>query len=35
MAKIIPGKGWQADIVLPRSSMRKAAADGVKVYEAR
>ena len=30
-AKIIPGKGWQAEIVLPRSSMRPAAADGVLV----
>ena len=27
--KIIPGKGWQAEIVLPRKSMRKAAADGI------
>ncbi len=30
-AKYIPDKGWQADIVLPRSSMRKAAEDGVLV----
>ena len=30
-AKIIPGKGWQADVVLPRASMRKAAADGILV----
>ena len=29
--KNIDGKGWQADIVLPRSSMRKAASDGVLV----
>ena len=28
-AKIIPGTGWQAEIVLPRSSMRKAAPDGI------
>ena len=27
--KIIPGKGWQAEVVLPRSSMRKAAPDGI------
>ena len=29
--KIIPGKMWQAEIVLPRSSMRKAAPDGILV----
>ena len=34
-AKIIPGKGWQADIVLPRSSMRKAALEGILVNFSR
>ena len=28
-AKIIPGKGWRAEIVLPRKSMRKAAPGGI------
>ena len=27
--KIIPGKGWQAEVILPRKSMRKAEADGI------
>ena len=29
--KIFPGKGWQAEITLPRKSMRKAATDGILV----
>ena len=28
-ARIIPGKGWEAELVLPRKGMRKAAEDGV------
>ena len=28
-AKIIPEKGWQAEVILPRRSMRKAAPDGI------
>ncbi|MBQ9368416.1 MAG: hypothetical protein IJT83_11590, partial [Victivallales bacterium] len=29
--KVSDGKGWPADIILPRSSMRKAADDGILV----
>ena len=34
-AKIIPGKGWQAEITLPRSSMRHASPDGILANFAR
>ena len=33
--KIIPGHGWQAEIILPRSSMVKASAEGVLANFAR
>ena len=34
-AKIIPGKGWRGEIVLPRRSMRKAAPEGILVNFSR
>ena len=33
--KIIPGNGWQAEVILPRRSMRKAATDGILANFAR
>ena len=29
--KVFPGKGWRAEIILPRSSMRKATPEGILV----